>query len=242
MHFGARHMLTRDGLWMQPEPLLYLGLTNGDLANPRGFGGLYAMGNSNSFMDLTGYIPITEKGLRENPSPETLELSPANLADLVSLNEGTVARQNNPQDPAVVAGNMPENSRKLEIPTGGGEAGFVGAVDTTGFSGSSPPGGGNNGHGHGLKNVVGPSMTANPEFAGRANDQTTATAVAASSQQGIGLVETANARSDGTTNKTGAVLAVRTSDGIVVTRYLSQDNMAVLVRQESFTVPMPSAP
>ena len=34
IHKGARHVALRDGMWLQPEPLLYLGLTVGDLRNP----------------------------------------------------------------------------------------------------------------------------------------------------------------------------------------------------------------
>ncbi|MCB9697526.1 MAG: hypothetical protein H6738_12165 [Alphaproteobacteria bacterium] len=233
LHFGARHMAMRDGLWLQPEPLLYLGPTNGDLRNPLGFGSLYAMGNSNSFMDLSGYIPITEKGLKENPSPETLELSPENCAGLVSLNDGTVARQNNPLDPAVMADKKPENSQALEIPTDGGQARFVGEVDTTNYSNGPAPPGGNNGHGHGYGGKVGPSP---------GGDQATAVGAATNSSQGIGLVEVANAKSDGVTNKTGAVLAVRTDAGIVVSRYLSQgDNLCVMVRQGT-ALTLPSGP
>ncbi|MCA9490267.1 MAG: hypothetical protein KC621_10090 [Myxococcales bacterium] len=55
LHFGARHMAMRDGLWLQPEPLLYLGPTNGNLRNPLGFGPLYAMGNTNALQDRSGY-------------------------------------------------------------------------------------------------------------------------------------------------------------------------------------------
>jgi hypothetical protein len=54
VHFGARHMLLRDGMWMQPEPLLHLGITNGNLASPLAYGGLYAAGNSNLFHDRNG--------------------------------------------------------------------------------------------------------------------------------------------------------------------------------------------
>jgi len=62
MHFGARHMRTKDGLWLQPEPLLYLGLTNGDLADPLGYGPLFARGNSNRYVDSTGRFPLTAGG------------------------------------------------------------------------------------------------------------------------------------------------------------------------------------
>ncbi|MEQ1504135.1 MAG: hypothetical protein ABMB14_17970, partial [Myxococcota bacterium] len=58
VQFGARHLALRDGLWMQPEPLLYLGLTNGDLGNPLGYTGLYAGGNPNVYQDRTGRNPL----------------------------------------------------------------------------------------------------------------------------------------------------------------------------------------
>jgi YD repeat-containing protein len=55
--FGVRHVLSGAGLWLQPEPLLYLGLTNGDLASPRGYTGVYAAANPVWLVDLTGYSP-----------------------------------------------------------------------------------------------------------------------------------------------------------------------------------------
>ncbi len=59
VHHGARHMLSRgDGLWLQPEPLLYLGMTNGNLAQPRMYGGVYAGGNPVMLGDRSGYTPI----------------------------------------------------------------------------------------------------------------------------------------------------------------------------------------
>ena len=57
VHRGARHHLASDGRWLQPEPLLYLGLTNGDLAEPLGYGPVYARGNSNEWSDRSGYEP-----------------------------------------------------------------------------------------------------------------------------------------------------------------------------------------
>lgn len=55
-------------------------------------------------------------------------------------------------------------------------------------------------------------------------------------------MEVANAKSDGITNKTGAVLAVRTDGAIVVSHYLSQgDNLCVMVRQGT-ALTLPSGP
>ncbi len=56
-HMGARHMRTGDGLWMQPEPLLYLGMTNGDLRRPLGYGGVYAAGSPWALEDRSGRFP-----------------------------------------------------------------------------------------------------------------------------------------------------------------------------------------
>jgi hypothetical protein len=47
-------------MWLQPEPLLYLGLTNGDLASPRGYTGVYAAANPLLFGDRTGRWPNLE--------------------------------------------------------------------------------------------------------------------------------------------------------------------------------------
>jgi hypothetical protein len=57
VHKGARHVALRDGLWLQPEPLLYLGLTNGNLASPIGYTGVYAAGDTNQLGDPSGRFP-----------------------------------------------------------------------------------------------------------------------------------------------------------------------------------------
>lgn len=66
MHLGARHLALRDGLWLQPEPLLHLGMTNGNLENPLGFSGLYSAGNTNRLRDRDGYTPVDSQ-VREGP-------------------------------------------------------------------------------------------------------------------------------------------------------------------------------
>lgn len=58
VHFGARHMLLRDGLWMQPEPLSYLGVWHGSTASPLGYGPTYAAGNSLTLADRSGNSPL----------------------------------------------------------------------------------------------------------------------------------------------------------------------------------------
>jgi len=56
MQFGARHVTNRgDGMWMQPEPLLALGMAGG-FGNPRGFGNIYSAGNTNLYQDPDGYF------------------------------------------------------------------------------------------------------------------------------------------------------------------------------------------
>jgi hypothetical protein len=57
IHKGARHLVLRDGMWMQPEPLLYLGLTNGNLRTPLGYTGVYAAGDPNALQDRSGRMP-----------------------------------------------------------------------------------------------------------------------------------------------------------------------------------------
>lgn len=58
--FGIRHMVAGQGLWLQPEPLLYLGLTNGDLESPRAYSGMYAAANPVLFADRTGHFTVGE--------------------------------------------------------------------------------------------------------------------------------------------------------------------------------------
>lgn len=59
--FGVRHMLARgDGTWMQPEPLLYVDPTRGDLSEPLGYSGVYARGNPLAFSDTTGLTTLAD--------------------------------------------------------------------------------------------------------------------------------------------------------------------------------------
>jgi YD repeat-containing protein len=55
--FGVRHVVKDVGIWLQPEPLLYLGLTNGDLTEPRHYSGVYSAGNPIQLEDRTGFNP-----------------------------------------------------------------------------------------------------------------------------------------------------------------------------------------
>jgi hypothetical protein len=56
--FGVRHALHRDGVWMQPEPLLAQGLTEASEKAPSGLLGVYGVGNTNRFADATGMEPV----------------------------------------------------------------------------------------------------------------------------------------------------------------------------------------
>ncbi len=56
VQFGARHLTLRgDGLWMQPEPMLAMGMAGG-LTKPLGFSGVYSAGNTNLYQDPDGYF------------------------------------------------------------------------------------------------------------------------------------------------------------------------------------------
>ncbi|MCB9672659.1 MAG: hypothetical protein H6734_24490 [Alphaproteobacteria bacterium] len=56
---GARHMLHRDGMWLQPEPLLHLGPLVEQQANPRTMTGVYAGGMPSMYSDRSGYSAQT---------------------------------------------------------------------------------------------------------------------------------------------------------------------------------------
>jgi len=56
IRFGTRHALAGSGLWLQPEPLLALGLPMDRLATPTGFVGVYAVGNPINLHDRSGYV------------------------------------------------------------------------------------------------------------------------------------------------------------------------------------------
>ena len=58
--FGVRHVVKDVGIWMQPEPLLYLGLTNQGAA-PRRWSGVYAVGNPLAYGDRSGFTPTDEQ-------------------------------------------------------------------------------------------------------------------------------------------------------------------------------------
>ena len=65
---GVRHHRLADGLWLQPEPLLYLGPANADLSNPLGFGPVYAAGNTNTFADPSGFNSIEHSKPTDQPA------------------------------------------------------------------------------------------------------------------------------------------------------------------------------
>jgi hypothetical protein len=144
VHYGARHMALRDGMWLQPEPLLHLGLTNGNLRSPVGYSGVYAGGDSNRWSDLSGYIPITEEGLQADPAPATLEPTPALIAAAVTAQQESMAAQ----APTFNPGAMPESSYAIDW-SSSGEANPNGVTGMTVSGGDGVWGVAGGGHGHG---------------------------------------------------------------------------------------------
>jgi hypothetical protein len=57
VHRGLRHHLSRDGMWMQPEPLLYEGFGTHAPLSPALLGPQYAAGRTNVFHDAGGKSP-----------------------------------------------------------------------------------------------------------------------------------------------------------------------------------------
>ena len=76
VRMGVRHMsLAGDGMWLQPEPLLGLGVPGGMLTRPRGWVGVYAGANPIMGHDVSGYqfAPI---GSSASPGPTTPPVPP----------------------------------------------------------------------------------------------------------------------------------------------------------------------
>ncbi|MEZ4317128.1 MAG: hypothetical protein R3F61_06480 [Myxococcota bacterium] len=62
MHFGARHTMFRDGMWMQPEPMLARGpiVMRDELRSPMKFSGsVYGVGNPLLYQDRSGEMAQT---------------------------------------------------------------------------------------------------------------------------------------------------------------------------------------
>ena len=77
-----------DGLWMQPEPLLYLGMAKGEPSMPLAFGPIYAAGNSNSGSDRTGFV-LRVTGQREGDVAAFTESINELLGDSGSISVGS---------------------------------------------------------------------------------------------------------------------------------------------------------
>ena len=60
-HLGVRHMRLGDGQWMQPEPLLGLGVPRGGVLTPESWFGAYAAGDAVGSGDRDGYC-VTPMG------------------------------------------------------------------------------------------------------------------------------------------------------------------------------------
>jgi RHS repeat-associated protein len=57
MAAGPRHLMRQDGMWLQPEPLLYLGIPSERVDEPRGFATYrYAQNNPTKFGDPSGLL------------------------------------------------------------------------------------------------------------------------------------------------------------------------------------------
>jgi YD repeat-containing protein len=93
-HMGQRHLMQKDGTWLQPEPLLYLGLPQDKLSDPLGIATRrYARNTPNVYHDLTGYANgILMAGYLKNPDNPIVgslavmqeELSPDNLLMMIA--------------------------------------------------------------------------------------------------------------------------------------------------------------
>jgi len=66
-HFGARHTLFRDGMWMQPEPLLGTPKAVSFVGRPGASGSVYAGGNPVMLLDVSGWEPATINELKKLP-------------------------------------------------------------------------------------------------------------------------------------------------------------------------------
>ncbi len=60
VHRGIRHAMLWDGRWLQPEPLLGMGLTGTNVAGPNAYSGVYSAGNPLNLADVSGFSPSQE--------------------------------------------------------------------------------------------------------------------------------------------------------------------------------------
>lgn len=74
-HYGARHVLSRDGLWMQPDPLLAIGVVATIRSMPGNFGSSYAAANPLVWHDLSGF-KVAGLTIQGPSDPSTTEVQP----------------------------------------------------------------------------------------------------------------------------------------------------------------------
>lgn len=79
---GARHLLRRDGQWLQPEPLLYLGIPQTSLEDPQGLATYrYARNTPTSYSDRQGMAPLGPMQFDHLPSAEEVKDAQQALRD-----------------------------------------------------------------------------------------------------------------------------------------------------------------
>jgi hypothetical protein len=88
VHHGVRHARVSDGLWMQPEPLLYLGPAKGVLERPLGYGPVYAAGDTNQLHDRSGRHPLVVALLAPIATATAAEVL---VAGAIGVTAGTLA-------------------------------------------------------------------------------------------------------------------------------------------------------
>ncbi len=92
---GVRTVLdSGDGTWLQPEPLLHLGLEPEQLLVPRGFFGPYALGSTTTHSDLSGYEQERVSGVIGSILSGTLWTCATDSCENGDVNENTATDTN----------------------------------------------------------------------------------------------------------------------------------------------------
>jgi hypothetical protein len=119
---------------MQPEPLLYLGITNGNLGAPRGFSGVYAMGNPVLMSDTSGYSPETDALDDSNRDSEKLDEILDDMGQATSdAFDGAMDELGVPGAGPMIRGWFGSSDSDASVTVGGAGAAAVGAA------GGGPP-------------------------------------------------------------------------------------------------------
>ncbi|MFT5460393.1 MAG: hypothetical protein ACI9K2_006912 [Myxococcota bacterium] len=133
VHHGVRHARVSDGLWMQPEPLLYLGVASGSLALPRALGPIYAVGDTNALMDRSGFFQQNADGTMSNVSQEEVD----------KLNDAAEKSQSSQLEHGVIIfaeATVGVDAGGTETREAVGSERFLSDVDTTGGAALFSPG------------------------------------------------------------------------------------------------------